>query len=321
MRPPGFWAHGGNPLWPALLSPLEAVTRRATARRVARPGWQAPVPVICVGNATSGGAGKTTVALDLGARLAAQGRAVHFLTRGHGGRVPGPHRVMEADRADVGDEARLLAQLAPTWVAADRAAAARLAVAAGADVLVMDDGLQNPTLAGKRGLLVIDGPAGFGNGHLLPAGPLREPVAAAAARCRAALLIGPDATGALAALPPGLPVLRATLQPGAEAAAFGGQRVLAFAGIARPSKFYATLRQAGAELAACQDFPDHHPFTPAELSALLARADALGAVPVTTPKDAVRLPPGLRPRIRVLGVRLHWAPGDAEAVLESLLHG
>ena len=189
--PPGFWGRDG--VLPRLLSPLAAVTAAVTAWRVARPGWRAPVPVICCGNVTVGGAGKTTVALDLGARLAARGRAVHFLLRGYGGSVRGPHRVAAGDTAArVGDEALLLAEVAPTWIGADRAASARAAVAAGAQVLVMDDGLQNPGLHKDLSLLVVDGASGFGNGRVLPAGPLREPVAAGAARCQAAVLIGPD---------------------------------------------------------------------------------------------------------------------------------
>src|SRR5690606_16410309 len=175
-------------------------------------------PVLCCGNATAGGAGKTTVALDLGQRLADRGIAAHFLLRGYGGRVKGPLVVGPGhDSRDVGDEALLLAAAGPTVVSADRAAGARLAIEKGAQAIVMDDGLQNPTLEKDLSLLVIDGTYGFGNGRVIPSGPLREPVANAAARCRAAVLIGEDETGALAALPPSLPVLRARLVPGPEA--------------------------------------------------------------------------------------------------------
>ena len=190
-HPPRFWRRDG--VLPRLLSPFAAVTAAVTARRVTRPGWHAPVPVICCGNVTVGGAGKTTVALDLGARLVARGQTVHFLLRGYGGTVRGPHRVAAGDTAaEVGDEALLLAAVAPTWIGADRVASARAAVAAGAEVLVLDDGLQNPGLHKDLSLLVVDGTSGFGNGRVLPAGPLREPVAAGAARCQAAVLIGPD---------------------------------------------------------------------------------------------------------------------------------
>ena len=182
MRPPAWWDRGGA--IPRLLAPAATLVAAAGARRMSRVGWRAPVPVLCCGNATVGGAGKTTVALDLAARLRARAVAVHVLTRGYGGRARGPLRVDPArhDAALVGDEPLLLAAVAPTWVCADRAAGARAAVTDGAGALLMDDGLQNPTLSKTASLLVIDGAAGFGNGRVLPAGPLREPVAAAAPR-------------------------------------------------------------------------------------------------------------------------------------------
>lgn len=317
MQPPAWWGRDGAA--PRLLAPAAVLVAAGTARRVGRAGWRAPVPVLCCGNAGVGGAGKTTVALDLAARLIARGVAAHVLTRGYGGRARGPLRVDPArhDAALVGDEPLLLAAVAPTWVCADRAEGARAAVADGAGALLMDDGLQNPTLSKTASLLVIDGAVGFGNGRVLPAGPLREPVAAAAARCAAAVLIGEDVAGAGAALPAGLPVLRATLQ--ADTGPHGwlhGRRVLAFAGIARPAKFHATLRAEGAEVAATMDFPDHHRFTAAELGRVVAEAAALGADPVTTPKDAVRLPAAFRPRVQVVGVRLDW---EDEGALEQLL--
>ena len=312
MMPPAFWQTDG--VLPRLLAPAAAVFAAATARRVARPGWTAPVPVLCCGNAGVGGAGKTTLVLDLVARLQARGVVVHCLTRGYGGQMRGVVRVDPARHgaALVGDEPLLLAAVAPTWAGADRAASARAAVAAGARALLMDDGLQNPGLR-HQGLLVIDGAVGFGNGRVLPAGPLREPAAVAAARCRAAVLIGVDAAQARAALPPGLPVLAARLAPDA---VLPGMRVLALSGIARPSKFHETLEMAGADVVATADFPDHHAYTDAEIAAVLDRAAGLGAVPVTTPKDAVRLPRAQRDRVRVLGVRLAW---DDPAAIEALL--
>jgi tetraacyldisaccharide 4'-kinase len=314
MRAPDFWAHDG--VLPRLLSPLGALYAAATARRVARPGWHAPVPVLCVGNASAGGAGKTTVALDLGERLRLRG--VAFLTRGYGGGARGVVLVDPSRHtaAAVGDEALLLAGVAPTYVAADRAAGARAAVAEGARVLVMDDGLQNPTLRIDAALLAIDGEVGFGNGRPIPAGPLREPVAAAAARCRAAVLIGPDRASARAALPSALPVLRADLVPAPEIAALHGQRALAFAGIGRPGKFFSMLEEAGVVLVGKQPFPDHHRFTATELPSLHAEATRLGAVLVTTPKDAARLSPADRARVSVIGVRLAWRD---EAALDALL--
>lgn len=318
MRAPEFWSGGGGGVAPILLSPFSALYAAATARRMAHPGWQAPVPVVCCGNATAGGAGKTTVALDLGRRLGNRGIGAHFLLRGYGGRLKGPVRVDPAqhDSTAVGDEALLLAAERPTWVAADRAAGAQAAIAGGAQAIVMDDGLQNPTLAKDLSLLVIDGSYGFGNGRVIPAGPLREPVGAAASRSNAAVLIGDDETGALAQLPPGLPVLRARLKPGPEAELLAGQPVFAFCGIANPRKFFATLQEAGAFLAGRQSYADHYPFDEGDLRDLLAEADSLRATPVTTRKDFVRIPPAFRNRVTVVTVQLEW---EEPAAIELLL--
>jgi tetraacyldisaccharide 4'-kinase len=303
---------------PLLLSPFSALYAQATARRMARPGWQAPIPVICCGNATAGGAGKTTVAMDIGRRLADRGVAAHFLLRGYGGTQKGPLRVDPAghDSTMVGDEALLLADMRPTWVSADRALGAQAAVAANAQALVMDDGLQNPTLHKDLSLLVIDGGFGFGNGRVIPSGPLREPVAAAAARSHAAVLIGEDETGALEQLPPKLRVLHARLVPGPEAAMLAGQPVFAFCGIANPRKFFSTLQLAGAVLAGREAFADHYPYDAGDMQDLLAQADSLRALPVTTKKDFVRIPPQFRSRVTVVTVSLEWAES---AQIESLL--
>jgi tetraacyldisaccharide 4'-kinase len=319
IRAPDFWKHDG---WTArLLSPLSAAVKAITARRVAHSGWRAPVPVVCCGNATVGGAGKTTVVLDLARRLSARKVAVHILSRGYRGTASGPRLVTSGDTAAVtGDEALLLAQIAPTWTGADRAASAKAAVAAGAEFLLMDDGLQNPSLEKTVALLVVDGATGFGNGRVLPAGPLREPVAVAAARCQAAVLIGPDTSGARARLPPGLPLLTANLVQGSEIDALAGRRVIAVAGIAFPDKFFGALEQAGVALVGREPFPDHHLFTAADLARLDARAKALDAVLVTTPKDAVRLP---RDRgIVVVSVHLVWENPEAiEAMLTDAIAG
>jgi tetraacyldisaccharide 4'-kinase len=316
---PEFWARDG--LLPRLLQPVASVTAAITARRVARPGWRAPVPVICCGNVSVGGAGKTTLALDLAARIAARGVRVHCLLRGYGGQARGVRRVQVGDAAaEVGDEALLLAEAAPTWIGADRAASARAATAAGAEALVMDDGLQNATLHKNISLLVVDGGYGFGNGRVLPAGPLREPVAAGAARCRAAVLIGADQAGAARALPPALPVLRAHLVPAADSAHIAGRRLVAFAGIGRPEKFFASVDAAGGIVVARRPFPDHHPYSDAELAELIAEAERLDALPVTTAKDAVRIPAALREKFAVVGVTLGWEqPAEIEALLTELL--
>jgi tetraacyldisaccharide 4'-kinase len=321
MRAPDFWGGDGGGLWPRLLAPAAAIYAAATARRMARPGWRAPVPVVCCGNATAGGAGKTTVALDIGRRLAARGIAVHFLVRGYGGKLHGPLLVDPAvhDSRAVGDEALLLAAERPTWVSADRGAGGKAAVGGGAQAIVMDDGLQNPQLEKDLSLLVVDGIYGFGNGRIIPAGPLREPVANAAARCRAAVLIGEDEAGVQAQLPPRLPVLRARLKPGPEAALLAGQPVYAFCGIATPRKFFTTLQEAGAVLAGRMAFADHYPFDEGDMDDLLRDAEKLRAIPVTTRKDFVRIPPAYRSRVTVVTVSLEWAdPTGIEGLLEPL---
>ena len=258
VKAPNFWQRDG--LVPALLSPAASLVAAATRRRVRRPGWRAPVPVLCCGNASVGGAGKTTVVLDLIHRLRRRGVAVHCLTRGYGGRVKGTCVARRSGpvtpAALVGDEPLLLAAAAPTWVGADRAASARAAVAAGAELLLMDDGLQNPGLEKTASLLIVDGAVGFGNGRVMPAGPLRETVAAAAARCRAGVLIGADTAGARSAVGD-LPVLDAWLVPDRT---LDGERVFAFCGIGRPGKFFETVTVAGADLAGSRSFPDHHMF-------------------------------------------------------------
>lgn len=305
----------------SLLLPFSAVTSAVTAARMRGAGWYCPIPVICVGNATMGGAGKTTVVLDLARRLQARRRTVHILLRGYGGSSRGLHFVRTEDSAAlVGDEALLHASVAPTWTCADRRQGAQAIVAAAGEVVLMDDGLQNPGLQKRLSLLVVDGATGFGNGLVFPAGRLREPVAAAARRCQAAVLIGDDATGALRMLPSPMPVHRARLVPDASAVSLAGQRVVAFAGIAFPEKFFGTLAATGADIVARHAFADHHPYTRPELAAVFSDAARLNAVPVTTAKDLVRVPPELRCQVRVLGITLQWDDPEApETLLRNVI--
>jgi tetraacyldisaccharide 4'-kinase len=218
-----------------------------------------------------------------------------FLTRGYGGRLGGPVVVAPAHgAADVGDEPLLLARVAPTIVARDRAAGARAAEAAGADVIVMDDGFQNPALAKDLSLIVVDGRRGLGNGKVFPAGPLRAPLRQQIARAQALLVMGeagPAAQPAIdAARTRGLPVLTGRLVPDpAVVAALAARPALAFAGIADPEKFFATLRGAGIALGATQAFPDHHRFAAAEAGDLITRAERAGLALVTTEKDLARM--------------------------------
>jgi tetraacyldisaccharide 4'-kinase len=259
-----------------------------------RPGRAAPVPVICVGNFTVGGAGKTPAAIAIAKRLMAAGRRPFFLSRGYGGRLAGPIRVDGHRATEVGDEPLLLARIAPTMVARDRPAGAAAVAAAGGDVVVMDDGLQNPSLAKDFAIAVVDARRGIGNGRVFPAGPLRAPLDAQLDRVDAVLVIGPNTDAAArataAATARGLPVLRGELRPDpAAVAALTGRPVLAFAGIADPDKFFATLEACGIPATVRARFPDHHPYTQAELAALLARAERDGITPVTTEKDVARM--------------------------------
>ncbi|MGO4127763.1 tetraacyldisaccharide 4'-kinase [Inquilinus sp. YAF38] len=329
MKTPGFWYRPEATPAARLLAPAGALYDLASRlRRALVKPQRAPVPVICVGNLVAGGAGKTPVALALARRLAEIGIAVHVLSRGHGGSLAGPVRVDRHSAAEVGDEPLLLARAAPAWISRDRPAGARAAAAAGAQLILMDDGFQNPSLAKDLSFLVVDGTSGFGNGRILPAGPLREHPEHGLARADALVIMGPDRAGirVLAARhgPPGrlgLPALGARLVPSPEdAARLRGRKVLAFAGIGRPEKFFATLAELGAEIAGAVPYPDHHAYTPDEVMRLVETAQERGAVPVTTEKDLVRLPPEARPMVEALRVELVWDdPAAVDAVLEPVV--
>ncbi|GGK30719.1 tetraacyldisaccharide 4'-kinase [Salinarimonas ramus] len=296
MRAPGFWT-APEPTLPArLLWPLGAIVGTIGARRMRKPGARAALPVICIGNFTAGGAGKTPTALALAALLRRAGRSPVFLTRGHGGRARTPLLVDAAihDHRAVGDEPLLLARAGPTIVSPDRVAGAALAATTGADVILMDDGLQNPSLKKDLVLAVLDGETGVGNGLCLPAGPLRVPLEAQWPFVDALVLMGYGAAGARVAAEAarrGKPVFRARLAPDPSVLdRLDGARVLAFAGIGRPEKFFRTLEDCGASLIERVALPDHHVYRPGEVQALMAHATARGLVPVTTEKDAARLP-------------------------------
>jgi tetraacyldisaccharide 4'-kinase len=324
MRAPGFWSRPPG-FEAAVLAPASALWRCGgwLRGRMARP-VRTPIPVICVGNLTAGGAGKTPTAIALLQRLAARGADPAAISRGHGGTERGPHRVDATHdaAARVGDEPLLLAVWAPVWVARNRAAGALAAAAAGARVAVLDDGHQNPGLVKDLSLVVVDAGAGFGNGRVIPAGPLREPVAAGLARADAVVLIGEDdqAAATLAQWPAlcALPVLRARLKPLAAGLPLAGEKVVAFAGIGRPGKFFDTLRAMGARLVATHAFADHAPYPPAILRRMKAQATAADAMLVTTEKDQVRLPPAFRREAMAVPVRLEF---DDPAALDALLDG
>ncbi|HBM12722.1 MAG TPA: tetraacyldisaccharide 4'-kinase [Rhodospirillaceae bacterium] len=313
MHAPGFWSHSdpgilSRVLWPASLiwSGLSALRQR-----YATP-TEMNIPVYCIGNVTLGGAGKTPVALDLAQRLIGQGAQPHFLSRGYGGSAAGPLRVdpNQHGAAQVGDEPLLLARIAPTWIGADRVASAHMAQKAGATHLIMDDGFQNPGLHKTASLLVVDGAVGFGNGFVFPAGPLREPVAAALARTNAVLILGDQAAPHLKRDLSGFhgPILSVHIVADRPKALPIGTKCIAFAGIGRPEKFFATLRGLDLDLLLTQEFPDHHPFSAQDMTALEKQATMLGGVLVTTEKDAIRLPAAFRSQVISVPITLDWPP-------------
>jgi tetraacyldisaccharide 4'-kinase len=293
-RPPSWWYKDGSiPRAAWGLWPVSAVYGAVAKRRLrkARP-YRSVLPVVCVGNFTMGGAGKTPVSLKVAALLREAGRNPGFLTRGYGGSEIGPHLVHEHDGADeVGDEPLLLASAAPTVVSRDRPAGARLLQSLDVDAIVMDDGFQNASLAKDFSLLVVDGGAGLGNGRVFPLGPLRAPLAIQLSVADAIVVLGggsavSDLSPELRSSP--LPIFRARIVPlvGEE---LRERRFIAFCGIGRPAKFFDTLREAGATLAKTRDFPDHHAYTEAEARLLLSEAKNLKAALITTEKDSARL--------------------------------
>lgn len=312
MKTPGFWFRPPG-MAAKLLTPISLIYHYLASLK--RPYTaRATVPLIVVGNVVAGGAGKTPVVLSLAQHLLAKGLKVHLIAKGYGGKLKGPLRVEAHHTAtDVGDEPLLLARIAPTFIGADRGAAYTLATQ-GADVVISDDGLQSLRLASSLSLLVVDGVLGFGNGRLIPAGPLREPVNEALARCDAVIQTGG------AERPYGdKPVLLADFMP-QNAEWLRGAQVVAFAGIGQPEKFFASLTTCGARIMANHAFADHHAYTEAELKKLLRDADATEAILVTTTKDHVRLPGELAQQVRTLDGQLVWrSPEKLDDLLTSFL--
>ena len=294
MREPRFW-HGPPSLKSSLLRPLAALYGAIAARRMQRKGMDAGVPVICVGNYHVGGAGKTPTVLALAKLLRDLGETPVVLSRGYGGKLHGPVKVdpQRHAAADVGDEPLMLAASLPVVVSRQRADGVPMARSLAATVILLDDGFQSPAVTKDASLIVIDGDRGLGNGQVFPAGPLRAPLLPQMARTDALIIVGngaeaDDVAAGIAAQ--GRPVLRAHLVPSeASVASLRGKRVLAFAGIGDPARFFNTLQASGVELVRSRAFADHHPFSTAEIEGLIAEAKRDALTLVTTEKDLARL--------------------------------
>ena len=321
MRPPRFWQN--PPQSPGgiarILQPLGMIYAALTAQRLRQEGYRAAVPVICVGNLNVGGTGKTPTTIALLGRLS----GAQVVSRGYGGSLDGPVRVdpNRHSAAEVGDEPLLLAAFAPTWVAKNRAAGVKAAEAAGAMVILLDDGFQNPSVQKDISLIVVDAERGFGNGLCLPAGPLRESVTTGLARADLLLSIGSPAAqaqfherwGAVITVPH----VHGVVKPLKMGIDWRDQRVLAFAGIAHPDKFFASLRAEGAQIVQAISLDDHQPLSETLLRRLEAEAFKQGAQLVTTEKDQTRLPLSFRPKVLTFVVRLEvedWTAFDKAVV-------
>ncbi len=314
MKSPDFWKNKPNNagLWPQILSPLSKLWQWAGARRWKKGAHvEIGIPIICVGNVNLGGTGKTPTVIEIVTRLIALGKNPHVVSKGYKGRLIGPIVVDPSIHTanDVGDEPLLLAAFAPTWVSKDRHIGARAARAYGADVIVLDDGLQNPAVAKDLTVLVVDTEMGFGNGHVMPAGPLREAVENAAAKSDLLLTIGPhgdahnrfrDEWDAVK----NLPHVSATITPLKTGMDWKDMHALAFAGIGRPEKFYTTLTEMGVVLKGTRSFDDHQTISTTLLLRLEKEAWEMGAQLVTTEKDAVRLPKEWQQKVLTVPVRL-----------------
>jgi tetraacyldisaccharide 4'-kinase len=304
MREPAFWHRPSS--WKShVLRPLAALYGAIAASRLQRNGFEAGIPVFCVGNYNLGGVGKTPTVLALAKLLRGVGETPVVLSRGYGGRLRGPIMVdaIRHTAADVGDEPLMMAQTIPVAVARARIDGVAMARSQGATVILMDDGFQNPAVAKDVSLIVIDSERGIGNGKVFPAGPLRAPLAPQIARTDALIVIGGGSAADVLASSfdiGGKPLVRAHLEPDpASLALLKGKRVLAFAGIGDPSRFFRALRNNGLEVVRERIFADHHQFSKTEIEALLADASRDMLTPVTTEKDLARL--------RVNGTVPNWA--------------
>ena len=327
MHTPRFWYDQKLSVLSLLLTPMSWIygLTHAILLGSAKP-WQSPTPVICVGNLTVGGHGKTPTALSICHILKSYNKSVHFISRGYKGSLNGPTLVDLSSHTaiEVGDEPLLLSKIAPTWVGANREAGIRLAHKMGAEIIIMDDGFQNPSIKKDLSIVVVDGEVGFGNGLLIPAGPLREGITAGLSRANAVVIIGEDRLNLKATLSnilnyssrKPIKIFTAQLEPDANTGSLRNKKLLAFTGIGRPEKFFNTLIKMGCNIIGKRDFADHHQYTKSEISKLLEIAQIENAELITTSKDYVRLTTSQQQQIAVLPVTLDWVDRSA---LDNLL--
>ena len=321
MLAPLFW-YRPRGMASRLLAPLEWIWTNTTRRRLKNGAWEKlDVPVICVGNINVGGTGKTPTVIALLEIFANFGIVAHVVSRGHGGSESGPLQVNErihtADQ--VGDEPLLIAAFGPCWVAKDRTDGAKVAISAGAQVILMDDGFQNPSLAKDLSIVIVDAEIGFGNCRVMPAGPLREPLSDGLKRADIVVAIGTPAAQKRLAAQIDIPVWRGELRSLETGMDWAGTRFIAFAGIGRPGKFFTTLENLGANVIATHAFPDHAPYSDTILQRLKSEASAKSAQLVTTEKDMARLPADFRRDVLALPVRLVFNdPDTVKSTLENL---
>jgi len=322
VKAPNFWKQGGNSFFQQLLRPLSVVYSFFDRLNRARIKPQSVnIPVICIGNVVAGGAGKTPVAIAIARFLIAKGRKVHFLSRGYGGSQQGPLRVvLDVHGADqVGDEPLILAGVAPTWVSQDRIRGAQAAADAGADIIIMDDGFQNPSLKKDISFLVVDGGYGLGNGALIPAGPLRESWSSALSRADAVIVVDPGEESEDLKLGD-TPLFLAKVVPQDLQAEIIGEKVVAFAGIGRPQKFFKSLLNVGIDVIETVEFPDHHKFSQDDIMKLVELAADKDAALVTTRKDYVRLSTDAKLMTTVFDIDLTFEkPGRLQQLLSEKL--
>lgn len=306
MKTPNFWKQ--NNWLSNILLPLSTIYATATKLRIKlHSPYKAKCPVICIGNLTAGGTGKTPVSLSVAEMLQNMGKKPFFISRGYGGRI---HNVMVNKQVhtpkQVGDEPLLLAEQAPTVVNPDRATAAQMAIAHGADCLVMDDGFQNPGLYKNISFLVFDGNYGIGNGRVIPAGPLREPLDNGLIRAQAAIILGEDKTNIASKI--NLPIFYGKITE--QQPENTSRPVLAFAGIGHPEKFYNSLAKCGLNVVKTHNFPDHYFYTRAELNKLIEYAKKHDLDIYTTSKDFVKIPLSLQKEFKVLQIKVRWQNPD-----------